>query len=39
MKEEEPKVNEQPAEKCGWGPGCPLCKNQEEEEGRKGRLD
>ena len=23
MKEEEPKVNEQSAEKCGWGPDCP----------------
>ena len=24
---EEP--NEQSAEKCGWGPDCPFCKNQE----------
>ena len=34
---EEPKAEEQPstspkAEKCGWGPNCPFCKNQEEEE-------
>ena len=26
---EEPKIGEQ--EKCGWGPNCPLCKNQEKE--------
>ena len=31
MKEEEPKVNEQSAEKCRWGPDCPFCKNQEKE--------
>ena len=30
-KEEEPKVNEQSAEKCRWGPDCPFCKNQEKE--------
>ena len=34
---EEPKAEDQPstspkAEKCGWGPNCPFCKNQEEEE-------
>ena len=34
---EEPKTEEQPstspkAEKCGWGPDCPFCKNQEEED-------
>ena len=29
---EEPKVNEQSAEKCGGGPGCLLCKNQEKED-------
>ena len=34
---EEPKTEEQPstspkAEKCGWGPNCPFCKNQEEED-------
>ena len=29
QKEEEPKVNEQSVEKCGWGPDCPFCKNQE----------
>ena len=32
IKEEEPKVNEQLAEKCGWGPDCPFCKNQEKED-------
>ena len=26
---EESKINEQSAEKCGWGPDCPFCKNQE----------
>ena len=31
IKEEEPKVNEQLTEKCGWGPDCPFCKNQEKE--------
>ena len=30
--EEEPKTNDQPTEKCGWGPGCPFCKSQEEKE-------
>ena len=34
VKEEEPKVNEQSAEKCGWGPDCPFCKNQEKEENK-----
>ena len=29
IKEEEPKINEQSAEKCRWGPDCPFCKNQE----------
>ena len=33
---EEPKTGEQPislnAEKCGWGPNCPFCKNQEKED-------
>ena len=34
---EEPNTEEQPstgpkAEKCGWGPNCPFCKNQKEEE-------
>ena len=33
---EEPKVGEQStslnAEKCGWGPNCPFCKNQEKED-------
>ena len=29
VKEEEPKVNEQSTEKCGWGPDCPFCNNQE----------
>ena len=28
--EEEPKTTDQPTEKCGWGPGCPFCKSQEE---------
>ena len=27
---EEPKTDGQ--EKCGWGPNCPLCKNQEKED-------
>ena len=31
VKEEEPKVNEQSAEKCRQGPDCPFCKNQEKE--------
>ena len=30
--EEEPKTNNQPTEKCSWGPGCPFCKFQEEKE-------
>ena len=34
IKEEESKVNEQSAEKCGWGPDCPFCKNQEKEENK-----
>ena len=34
---EEPKIDEQSvispkAEKCGWGPDCPFCKNQEKED-------
>ena len=34
---EEPKTEEQPStdpktEKCGWGPNCPFCNNQEEED-------
>ena len=32
IKEEEPKTNEQSSEKCGWGPGCPFCKFQEQRE-------
>ena len=32
IKEEEPKTNDQSTEKCGWGPGCPFCKSQEEKE-------
>ena len=28
--EEETKTNDQPIEKCSWGPGCPFCKSQEE---------
>ena len=28
----ENKTSEQPMEKCSWGPGCPLCKSQEQEE-------
>ena len=31
-KEEEPKTNDQPIEKCGWGPDCPFCKSQEKKE-------
>ena len=30
MKENEPKINEQSSEKCGWGPDCPFCKSQKE---------
>ena len=30
--EEEPKTNDQSTKKCGWGPGCPFCKSQEEKE-------
>ena len=38
---EAPKTKEQPStspktEKCGWGPNCPFCKNQEEEENWNG---
>ena len=29
---EEIKASEQPTEKCGWGPGCPFCKSQEQKE-------
>ena len=32
IKEEECKTNEQPMEKCSWGPGCPFCKSHEEKE-------
>ena len=32
IKEEEPKINEQSTEKCGWGPDCPFCKSQEKKE-------
>ena len=32
IKEEEPKTNDQPTEKCSWGPGCPFCKSNEEKE-------
>ena len=30
--EKEPKTNDQPTEKCSWGPGYPFCKSQEEKE-------
>ena len=30
IKENEPKINEQSSEKCGWGPDCPFCKSQKE---------
>ena len=30
--EEEPKVNDQVTEKCGWGPDCPFCMSQEKKE-------
>ena len=30
--EEEPEINEQSIEKCGWGPDCPFCKTQEKKE-------
>ena len=30
--EEEPKINDQGTEKCGWGPDCPFCKSQEKKE-------
>ena len=29
---EEIKIDEQPIEKCSWGPGCPFCKSQEQKE-------
>ena len=29
---EEPKINDQSTEKCGWGPDCPFCKPQEKKE-------
>ena len=29
---EEIKTEEQPIEKCCWGPGCPFCKSQEQKE-------
>ena len=29
---EEFKTGEQPTEKCGWRPGCPFCKSQEQKE-------
>ena len=29
IKEDEQKINEQSAKKCGWGPDFPFCKNQE----------
>ena len=32
VKEEELKANDQ--EKCGWGPDCPFCKSQKEEESK-----
>ena len=39
IKEEESKTSEQSTEKCGWGPGCPFCKSQEQmEEQSKAQL-
>ena len=32
MKEEGSNKNEQPMEKCGWGPGCPFYKSKEQKE-------
>ena len=32
IKEEESKTGEQLTEKCSWGPGCPFCKSQEQQE-------
>ena len=32
IKEEESKTGEQPTEKCGWGPGCPFRKSQDQKE-------
>ena len=32
IKEEESNTGEQSTEKCGWGPGCPFCKSQEQKE-------
>ena len=32
IEEEKFKTGEQPTEKCGWGPGCPFCKSQEQKE-------
>ena len=31
---EEPKTNNKATEKCGWGPDCPSCKSQKEEESK-----
>ena len=30
IKENEPKINEQSSEKCGWDPDCPFCKSLKE---------
>ena len=30
--DEKPKTNDQPIEKCSWGPGCPFYKSQEKKE-------
>ena len=32
IKEEEPTMNDQATEKCGWRPDCPFCKSQEKKE-------
>ena len=32
IKEEEPKINDQATEKCGWGPDCLFCKNLKKED-------
>ena len=33
--EEKPKINDQAAEKCGWGPDCPFWKSKKKEEDNK----
>ena len=32
LKKKNLRQGEQPTEECGWGPGCPFCKSQEQKE-------